>query len=584
MARQTVQHPQAGLTIETGPLLAGLRECGLGTMTARDVTQFDSLVADFLERYGSTLEMPDDRGNGKSTPEDAYWEKYLRIRTALPKGSLTNTISFSVDVDELGFGLPRDTRTPCRVAAMMVLVLMSLYRDCRSAVPDRTRDDANLIRSAVATCRLPGIECDTISTCDTVGHWCVIAGGALFRLDLPRTLDAAAFPELVRAFEHIKAQAADQPPNLLPAMTAIDRPDAARLRDLLLEDDAARGTIEAMESAGGIIVLDDIHNDTPGDPDGVDFQRRMLIGSGWDRWYGKTTLVVSNGEWLGWQLDHGCFNGARAERLVDLVLERSCSLGVPDGNCHRPDRACGISVRSLEIPVRQKSFEPVLKAFRSTGQIETTFTYHGTVLSLPGMTRPELSECLIIATQLALALRRESVPDVFIPVRRVGADGDMLDYVRATFLSVHQLVEHYRITRDLDCGMVQRARADWRRWFRRGITGKAIENKMGAFIQGTKTLGIRHPLLEHDLVAARSGFPAVCISMMPARKTVGAVIYSFLPVAPGELAVAAYIGAGQLRFDLTSSTDTASELVGEISELLEQLARLRKQPAGPLQG
>ncbi len=552
-------------------LFLDLKECGLGAMTPNEAQHFEVAADDFVKKYGRHPELlkcdVPEQGHGRPTDE-AYWAKYLKMRTALPKGSMGTTISVGVNLQQLDYGIYEEGARQSEVAATFLLSMTNLIR-LAGKVAMRSRqagNNADVLRLA-ATTRLPGEECDSISFCDGADHWCILSKGTIYVLEVPRVADVEAYAGIVAAFEAIIHAQQESVPNLLPAITAVDRGRAARLREALLDIDETAEPIQRIESALGVVVLD--HR--PAETSGAEFQYKMMIGNGFDRWFGKTTFVFGTGRWAGIQLDHGVFNGERGQKLVALLLMRSKQLHCDLNGRQEVHAEPQIEMQRLVPPTTQSAMDLLLPAYRSSGQIETAFTTAGRTLEYPDVKRTELAEILAVAAQLVAARRRGMVQEILVPVKQVGSSSESADYIHAAFESALILFEDAKTDVLPDPVLVRNAMQDWRRWFRRGLLGSGIESRLKAVLAKAQAAGMHHRLFDHKLISARRSIPTVMLTIMSAPEAVGARIYVCPPMVRNGWMVCAYVGKNQVRIDMSSDLESAEDVMNDIAEMMERL-------------
>ncbi len=561
----------------TGPierLLADLMECSLGRLSAKEATTLTALIEDFLGQFGDhpAFGASTDVKDNDDEAEAAYWRKYLEVRTALPKGSISCTISVTVDVDALALGLPNGKWSAAEVAASIVTAMMRLLRRARVAASSNQATSDDRIILAATTCRLPGTDKDRLEEQRQSNHWCFFVHGDIYRLEVPETSSKSTYASLVSAIERMIGDERERPPNPLPAITTVERPEAARLRKLLMQNKSLARSITDIESAVGIIVIDRPRHE----PTGVVFQRQLMTGNGLNRWFGKTTFAVCDQQWGGIQLDHAVFNGASGQRLVELLQASARAFAQAAARSHRPGRAESLPLRRLAPPPMERAIlDEFLIAFRSSGQIEASFTLHGCLLSMPGATQSQLTQYLTIASQLVMAQHRGTLTEVMIPVRRVGSPVYSSDYIRSAFASVALLSTLWQESGKLDPQLLAKAISDWRKWFRRALAGDGIERKLKDLARCASSAGIDHPLFRHKVFGQRAAEPPLFLTIMPAPERVGARIYAFPPCIPTGWSICAFVGPGALRFDVTSRIEEAAEITANLVSLITQMYRIQ---------
>lgn len=145
------------------------------------------------------------------------------------------------------------------------------------------------VRFMLGGCRIPGIHADTLTVCKNSRHVVVISKGVYFRLDVyvddKRTgrRRLCSKPEFKRQLEYILQQTAGVTDiNAVAALTADNRTEWAKNRQLLLQNAVNAATLKDIETAIFLLVLGD------NTPSSENEQARFgLTGDGTTRWFDK---------------------------------------------------------------------------------------------------------------------------------------------------------------------------------------------------------------------------------------------------------------------------------------------------------
>lgn len=192
------------------------------------------------------------------------------------------------------------------------------------------------------TTRIPGKEEDEIVTFPESIYVVVYHKGRFFKLsvvfsgDLLKPADIQAKIKKILENED-KAHSGEE---ILPVLTATDRPVWAEARKKYFSDGVNKESLDLVEKAAFFVVLED-------DSDFVSYEKstqeelnktckRMLHGKGYDRWFDKsfTFVVCKNGQ-IGFNAEHTWADAPIMAQIWEWVMVEDVSkLGYDeDGNC-----------------------------------------------------------------------------------------------------------------------------------------------------------------------------------------------------------------------------------------------------------
>lgn len=171
------------------------------------------------------------------------------------------------------------------------------------------------VRYMLGSCRVPGLDTDTLTVASHSRHVVVVRKGIYFRLDVyttatdGRTLRRCSKQELKDQLLYIVEQTEDEKPmSGVAALTSASRTDWAKNRQQLLQSSVNAATLQEIETALFVLVLGQ------NAPQGEDEQAKMgLTGDGSSLWFDKcltigmfedTTMSVANMEHAGADATH----------------------------------------------------------------------------------------------------------------------------------------------------------------------------------------------------------------------------------------------------------------------------------------
>jgi len=190
------------------------------------------------------------------------------------------------------------------------------------------------------TCRIPGVEKDTIEHFDDCRHVIVIHKGRYFKLICYKSGVLLKPCELEGAIKRIMQDTSEPKPGELhlAALTAGDRVPWAKAREKFFNSGVNQKSLHAIEKSAFIVVLDD-ESFQLSDTDTSSLSacgRSLLHGKCYDRWFDKSFNVViyGNGR-FGVNAEHSWADAPIMSYLVEHVLGAEF-LNEPfdqDGNC-----------------------------------------------------------------------------------------------------------------------------------------------------------------------------------------------------------------------------------------------------------
>lgn len=257
-----------------------------------------------------------------------WWEDaaYLGWPTPLP---INSSIAISADARQsTGDQAARAAEVTAGALAFHLAIVNETFPPevARNGAPF----DMSLLKRFYATTRLPGLSKDRIETFSTheSRHIVVLRGRRLFTFDvLDDNLAPLSAGELLTQFRRVIA-AADVygiAPPPVAALTAVDRPAWARLRETLKADPANRTTLDIVERALFHVALD--REDYPGF---TSLGRAGLHGKPGNRWFDKSlTLIIDRDGRLVLHGEHSPVDAGAWCPLLDMIAEPSGSVIAP---------------------------------------------------------------------------------------------------------------------------------------------------------------------------------------------------------------------------------------------------------------
>lgn len=176
------------------------------------------------------------------------------------------------------------------------------------------------------TTRIPGIESDKLVHYSDSQHIVVMRRGKFYRMNIyykSRLL-------LPKEIENILDKIIEDDINLalpgeehLAVVTAVDRVSWAKTRDAHFSKGINRSSLETIEKAAFVLILDDIDFEfDEKDPSKLDnFGRVLLHGQGYDRWFDKSfCLIVGRNGRAGLNTEHSWADAPIIAHLWEFVL------------------------------------------------------------------------------------------------------------------------------------------------------------------------------------------------------------------------------------------------------------------------
>ncbi|VDM60070.1 unnamed protein product [Angiostrongylus costaricensis] len=193
----------------------------------------------------------------------------------------------------------------------------------RTKVPFCTMQYERLFNS----CRIPGEECDRFFHWDDARHVAVYSRGCWFKVIVhngKRYLDAC---ELQVQYDWILNQefTPAQGEEKLAALTAGERTHWARTREAFFRSGVNRNSLNDIERAAFIVILDDVDvSYDRNDSSKLDQWAHILLhGKGYDRWYDKSfNIIISKNAHVGINTEHSWGDAAVIAHFMEWMLLR----------------------------------------------------------------------------------------------------------------------------------------------------------------------------------------------------------------------------------------------------------------------
>ncbi|XP_076050360.1 carnitine O-palmitoyltransferase whd [Oratosquilla oratoria] len=253
-----------------------------------------------------------------------WWEEFVYLRGRSP--IMVNSNFYGIDAI-----LIHPTKIQSARAANVTHSAF-LFRRCI----DRQQIQPIMVQNLVPLCsaqyertfnttRIPGYQTDKLVHFDDSTHIAVYHAGRYFKVPCYYKGQLLNPRQLQSQFEYILEQESlpEKGETMLGALTAGERAHWAETRDKYFSSGVNRASLEAIEKAAFVVVLDEESYDyNPDDSSKLDrFGRSMLHGKGYDRWYDKSfnIIVAKNGR-IGFNAEHGWADAAIMSHFWEFVL------------------------------------------------------------------------------------------------------------------------------------------------------------------------------------------------------------------------------------------------------------------------
>ncbi|XP_066154016.1 carnitine O-palmitoyltransferase 1, liver isoform isoform X1 [Euwallacea fornicatus] len=253
-----------------------------------------------------------------------WWEEYVYLRGRYPL--MINSNFYGIDA----IMLHPTTNQAARAGSIINSLLM--FR----RLLDRQELDPILIHGLVPLCnwqyerifnttRVPGTEADKILHCPDSTHIVVYHKGRYFKVFIYHRGRILRPAEIQMQIEQIlKDESQPQPgEEKLAALTAGVRKHWAYVRDKYFSKGVNRISLDAIEKAAFVVVLDDFpYEFDMDDPSKLDRYGKVLLhGRGYDRWFDKSfTLCIGSNGRLGFNAEHSWADAAVVSHLWEWVV------------------------------------------------------------------------------------------------------------------------------------------------------------------------------------------------------------------------------------------------------------------------
>lgn len=253
-----------------------------------------------------------------------WWEEYVYLRGRYPL--MINSNFYGIDA----IMLHPTTNQAARAGSIINSLLM--FR----RLLDRQELDPILIQGLVPLCswqyerifnttRVPGKEADKILHFPDSSHIAVYHKGRYFKVFIHHRGRILRPPEIQMQIEQIlKDQSEPQPgEEKLAALTAGVRTHWAHVRDKYFCRGVNRASLDAIEKAAFVVVLDDFpYEFDMNDPSKLDRYGKVLLhGRGYDRWFDKSfTLCIGSNGRLGFNAEHSWSDAPILAHCLEYIL------------------------------------------------------------------------------------------------------------------------------------------------------------------------------------------------------------------------------------------------------------------------
>ncbi|XP_012346720.1 carnitine O-palmitoyltransferase 1, liver isoform isoform X3 [Apis florea] len=260
-----------------------------------------------------------------------WWEEYVYLRGRSP--IMVNSNFYGIDAI-----LMYPTNIQVARAANVIYSCLQYRR-----LIERQELEPILIQGLVPLCswqyervfnttRIPGRETDKIVHYQDSKHIVVYHKGKYFKVPIYHKNRILQPPEIEIQMQQIlndKSIPSDGEEKLA-ALTASERTAWAIAREEFFSKGMNKASLDLIEKAAFIVVLDDIpYIYDPEDPDKLDQYGRILLhGKGYDRWFDKSfTLCIGNNGRIGFNAEHSWADAPIMGSLWEYVIAKDMEIG-----------------------------------------------------------------------------------------------------------------------------------------------------------------------------------------------------------------------------------------------------------------
>eukprot|EP00095_Tigriopus_kingsejongensis_P011758 snap_masked-scaffold241_size241811-processed-gene-1.4 protein:Tk11758 transcript:snap_masked-scaffold241_size241811-processed-gene-1.4-mRNA-1 annotation:"carnitine o-palmitoyltransferase liver isoform-like isoform 1" len=305
-----------------------------------EVREMKSLADDFLHGLGPRLQkyLWLKRIWAENYVSD-WWEEYvyLRGRSSL----MINSNYYAIDAI-----MEKPTHIQAARAANCIHSAFSFRRilQKQAAAPLMVQGFvplcSNQYERTFNTTRIPGETTDTIVHYDDSTHVVVRHQGRFYRVGCYHEGQLLTPSEIQNQIQGILDDSTlpDEGEEHLGVMTAANRTDWAQFRDEFCSQGDNRNSIQTIDSAAFVVILDDYGYDyNPDDTDELNqFGKMMLHGKGLDRWFDKSfCIIIGANARIGLNVEHSWADAPIVGHFWEFILVNDReNLGYDrNGNC-----------------------------------------------------------------------------------------------------------------------------------------------------------------------------------------------------------------------------------------------------------
>lgn len=281
-----------------------------------------------------------------------WWEEYVYLRGRSP--IMVNSNFYAIDAI-----LVKLTSNQAARAANLVYASFLFRRgiDSQQMTPIMVQNTVPLCSRQYErifnTTRVPGVETDQLVHYQDSQHVAVYHRGRFFKLPVYHKHRLLQPCDLQRQLEYILSN--ESTPQVgeerLAALTAGERSAWAKLREAHFRKGLNRISLDAIEKAAFVLVLDeDEYGYDPKDPGQLNhYARSLLHGRGHDRWFDKSfNLIVGSNARVGFNAEHSWADAPIMGHYWEFVLAQDFFILKYD----EAGNTLGFSSLELPNPVR----------------------------------------------------------------------------------------------------------------------------------------------------------------------------------------------------------------------------------------
>ncbi len=442
----------------------------------------------------------------------------------------------------------------CDLCAKSIFALVSMWIDERQNSTDPMRD-------LLGVTRVFGNKSDSLLSYKFSEFAVLLYRSRVFLLRVVEEGTALPIDVLYNSIRQIVTAADNIQPTSLAALTTLEKDEWVALTTDV--PPCVSQALAEVESTLFTISVNPSQTDSNGTIDKI----AGLTGTGTNRWFGKTNLVVEQDGNIGMYIDHAILDGRAQAIVFDSLMKRFAQLD----NVPKRDRQ--IAGRWKSIGKFPPQFEQEwLETNKKFCKLASRLSASEAAVTFVEVPDHSVIPIIILASQYVFYMETGRLEAPYVPVSRRHIAHLSLEFVHETAPGTPELMQQLTDVNCVDMDLLDNVLGWWQSTYTAAMEGQLGRRAMHYLYDHACNNGVeQHPLFAAAGYPQRLEYPPLCLSIVGGDKTMPALVF---PPCDGGWGIGATPHGDGINLAVTAwETDTVV-IAGKIRDTIKRILAL----------